>query len=65
MSNSQNDSPLLSVDEAAAYLRLSKATLSRMRKENNGPQYVKLGHRVLYRKSELDAFIDSNVSVSN
>lgn len=65
MSNTQPDSPLLSVKETAAYLRLSTATLSRLRKENARPQFVKLGNRVLYRKSELDDFIDSNVSVSN
>lgn len=61
MSEFKNDDPLLSVEEAVAYLRLSPSTLARCRKENARPHYVKLGRRVLYRKSELDAYIDANL----
>lgn len=61
MSDYKNDDPLLSVEEAVAYLRLSPSTLARFRKENARPNYIKLGRRVLYRKSELDAYIDANL----
>lgn len=64
MSNYQNDDPLLSVAEALKYLRLSSSTLARMRRDKIGPVYVKLGNRVLYRKSELDAYINSNIAVT-
>ena len=56
------ETPLLNIEQASKYIQLSTATLARMRKDNNGPAYVKLGARVLYRKTDLDAFIESKVS---
>jgi hypothetical protein len=32
-----------------------------MRRENTGPDYVKLGRKVFYRQVELDKYIESNV----
>lgn len=55
------DSPLLNIDEAAAYLKVSVSTLARMRRDKNGPAYAQLGARVVYRKVDLDAFIESNL----
>ncbi len=40
--------------EAARYLRLSGRSLERHRVAGTGPQFVKLGRRVLYRHSDLD-----------
>jgi predicted DNA-binding transcriptional regulator AlpA len=56
------ETPLLNIEQASKYIQLSTATLARLRKDNNGPAYVKLGARVLYRKTDLDAFIESKVS---
>jgi predicted DNA-binding transcriptional regulator AlpA len=56
------ETPLLNIQQASLYIQLSTATLARMRKDNNGPAYVKLGARVLYRKTDLDAYIESNIS---
>jgi hypothetical protein len=45
--------------EAAKLLRLSPATLRKMRVENRGPKFLKLGARVLYRLEDLIKFVDS------
>ena len=44
----------LTTHEAAAYLRLSSRTLERHRVEGTGSRFVKLGRRVVYRRSDLD-----------
>ena len=57
--NDVQETPLLNIEQASKYIQLSTATLARMRRDNNGPVFVKLGARVLYRKTDLDAYIDS------
>jgi hypothetical protein len=47
--------------EAAEYLRLSKVRLDMWRSERRGPVFVKLGGKVFYQKSDLDAFIASGI----
>jgi excisionase family DNA binding protein len=56
------DTPLLSINEATKYLRLSTATLARMRRDKIGPVYIKMGSRVQYKQSDLDAYIKSSSS---
>jgi predicted DNA-binding transcriptional regulator AlpA len=59
------DSPLLSNNEAAAYLGLSHRTLPGLRRRGDGPPYVKLGGRkVGYLKSDLDAWLESRRRLS-
>lgn len=49
---------LLTVDEAAAYLRLSIDTLGRMRVRGGGPAFLKLGpKRVLYDQADLNRWL--------
>lgn len=55
------ESPLMNIDEVVAYLKVSESTLARMRRDKTGPQYVQLGARVVYRKADLDAYIESNI----
>lgn len=55
------ESPLMNIDDAVAYLKVSESTLARMRRDKNGPQYVQIGTRVMYRKSDLDAYIQSKL----
>jgi hypothetical protein len=50
--------------EAAKVLRLSERTLERMRLTGLGPTYVKAGRRVLYRQTDLEAWIASQVRAS-
>lgn len=49
---------LLSEKEAAKLLSLSRQTLANWRHLSKGPDYVRLGRRVLYPLTDLQAFID-------
>ena len=53
------DSPYLSTVEAAAYLTLRPSTLERWRCVGGGPEFHKIGSRVLYTKVALDRFAQS------
>ena len=50
-----DDRPLMT-DDAAAYLSLSRAMMCRMRKRGDGPKFVRIGARVVYLKSDLQAW---------
>jgi predicted DNA-binding transcriptional regulator AlpA len=50
----------LSPPEAAQYLGLSASTLSKRRVFGGGPQYLKLGRRVVYDTRDLDAWLDAH-----
>ena len=52
-------SAYLRVPEAAAYLRLSKSTVDKMRTAGTGPRYCKTGRIVVYARSDLDAWLVS------
>ncbi len=47
--------------EAAIYLGMAEQTLARMRTEGRGPRYLKIGGRVFYRLTDLDAYIEAAV----
>ena len=51
-------SNLLTPDEAAARVRLSPSTLSKMRGRGDGPRYVKIGRLVAYDVLDIDAWIE-------
>lgn len=46
---------------AAGYVGLSVSTLAKLRLSGNGPAYCKLGRRVVYRREDLDAWLESRV----
>ena len=48
--------PKLRVREAAAHLSLSKSTLDKMRVRGGGPLFLRLGRRVVYDLSDLEAW---------
>jgi len=48
---------LRTVNEAAAYVRLSASTLNRLRVTGGGPRYAKLAGKVLYDVRDLDQWI--------
>lgn len=50
-------SPVLTTAEAAAYLSVSRSWLEKARLQGRGPRYIRCGARVLYRISDLDAFL--------
>jgi len=53
-------SDLMTMDEAAKYLRISRRTLEKMKADEIGPEWTRIGVKVFYRKSALDGFIASN-----
>ena len=47
--------------EAASYLGISRSWLTKLRVRGGGPPHVKLGRRCLYRRSDLDAFMQAHL----
>ena len=52
-------SELLTIAEAAQLLRTPVATLRYWRHLGTGPRSFRLGRRVLYRRDDLDTWIDA------
>lgn len=54
---------ILTIDQAAAYLSIPKATLYtwRTRRPGFGPRAVKLGGCLRYRRTDLDAWVAEHV----
>lgn len=59
-----NPSQLENQDQAAAYLGLSPRTLECWRLTGAGPVYIKVGRRVRYRRSDLEAWLDARLRTS-
>lgn len=55
--------PLLTIDQAAEYLAIPKATLYtwRTRRVGFGPRAVKFGGSLRFRRSELDRWIEEHL----
>lgn len=68
ISRPEPPSDVLTPKQAATYLRLSHRTLETMRTRGGGPPFAKYGDgrssRVVYRRSDLDAWIASRVRQS-
>jgi predicted DNA-binding transcriptional regulator AlpA len=47
----------LTQDEAAAELKVCERTLDRWRRLDEGPPITKLGRRILYRRSSVQAWL--------
>jgi predicted DNA-binding transcriptional regulator AlpA len=47
----------LNVNEAADYSGISKSTLNKRRVYGGGPLYIKVGSRVIYDRTDLDAWL--------
>jgi len=52
----------LTPHEAAEYLRSSTSTLAKARLTKRGPDFVRIGRAVRYRKSDIDAWMSSSVA---
>ncbi len=55
---------LLTTDEAAELLRSNTNTLAFWRNQKQGPAWAKLGRRIVYRRSDLEAFIAASFEKS-
>ena len=51
-------------NEAARYTSISESTLAKLRmrhKRANGPKFIKLSGCIIYRRSDLDAWMEQHV----
>lgn len=53
------DEPLISFEDAAAYLHVPEATLRYWLYKDIGPRSYKIGKYRRFRRADLDAFIES------
>lgn len=51
---------LLDTKALASHLNNSESTLIRWRKLRKGPPFIKAGNRVLYRLSDVEAWLESH-----
>jgi predicted DNA-binding transcriptional regulator AlpA len=57
-----NNPITLTAIEAATVLGLAPSTLAKLRLSGNGPVYCKLGRRVVYRREDLAAWLESHLA---
>jgi excisionase family DNA binding protein len=51
---------LLTTEAAAEYLHISPRSLIRWRVERRGPPAVRVGRKIMYRASDLEAWLDAH-----
>jgi len=56
---------ILNTDEVSNYLGCSTETLRYWRQRGTGPKWFKLGHRVMYRRTDLEAWIGDAYAAQN
>jgi len=57
--------PRMGVKEASVYTGISVSTLNKWRmSKTNGPQFLKLGSRVVYSREQLDKWLDEHARSS-
>jgi predicted DNA-binding transcriptional regulator AlpA len=57
-----NNPITLTACEAAKILGLATSTLAKLRLSGTGPVYCKLGRRVVYRRKDLEAWLESRLA---
>lgn len=50
--------------QTADYLKKTDAALAQMRHRGNGPKFIKANGRILYRFSQIRAWLDANTAQS-
>jgi excisionase family DNA binding protein len=56
---------LLTTDQAAERMKLSKPTLAKLRLNGGGPPFTKLGTRVFYTSAEIEEWVRSQPRYQN
>ena len=54
---------LLTLDEVSAWLRRPPSTLHHWRARGLGPRSARLGRRVVYRKADVQAWVDDQFAI--
>ncbi len=52
------DKDHFTTDEAAGYINLAASTLTKKRLYGDGPTYFKIGRRVIYKREDLDVWLE-------
>lgn len=52
------DKELVKIEELANYLRVSPLTLQKWRCNSNGPKFLKIGSKVIYRGNDIKEWIE-------
>jgi excisionase family DNA binding protein len=55
-------SDLLTVSEAAQWLKVSEAYLNKLRMYGGSPKFVRLGRSIRYRIKDLDTWVSTKVA---
>ena len=50
--------PIATCDETAAFMRVGKSTLAKMRLTGEGPSYCKQGRKVVYQRQDVLQWLD-------
>ena len=56
--------PLFKPDEAGEYVGFTSNWLAKLRIYGGGPKYIKLGRKIRYARSDLNAWIAAGRSIS-
>lgn len=56
---SENADPVMTPAEVSAYLQVPEATVEKWRYIRTGPDYMHVGRHVRYRRSSVDAWLDT------
>jgi 7,8-dihydro-6-hydroxymethylpterin-pyrophosphokinase len=54
-----NDDELITPAQLAEELHTTERSLGQMRYQRKGPKYIKVGERVLYRRSDIRDYLDA------
>ena len=59
-----HDEEYLDPQGAAKFTKRSKSTLDKLRCSGNGPRFIRAGRKILYKKADLVAWLDSKTFAS-
>lgn len=51
----------LGTTEASLYVGLSVPTLKKYRLDGTGPRYARIGSKIVYRPTDLDAYVEKHL----
>jgi hypothetical protein len=63
--NESDTTPIFDESAASRYLHLSPSTLRAWRNQGRGPNWVRAGRRVLYRREDIDRYLAENLAVES
>jgi predicted DNA-binding transcriptional regulator AlpA len=57
-----NSLNVLTTEQASTVVGLAPSTLAKLRLNGNGPTYCKLGRRVVYRRADLETWLQARAT---